>query len=386
MDCANTCPVTPPPGHVACPVDHDAAGCPMAATFVPEPKCGETIETLCPRSNDATGCPVSPMCGPDQMLCYPMPAPNTESASCPPVGWCMDSWTRQPNGDKCPNVCPTAPLTCPEGETVCPIDHTAEGCPMPQTCSGPVAEGGDPMANCPQTHDPQGCPITAGPPPELPAGTECPVCPEPTPCPEGQMPCTSPAPPVKMCTDPATGCWPLSCPVQTCVDAFVLSAKPVTDGEPVQCPNMCPIEPPPGQVACPADYNPEGCPMPTMYVELTCGETLESKCVRTHDPTGCPATPSCGPDQMVCHPTPAATDDTCPPVGWCQDMFIPGGAPGKKCPAACPTEPVTCQEGEVPCPVDYSPDGCPMPMTCSDVAANCPMTHDPQGCPITTFA
>ena len=91
---------------------------------------------------------------------------------------------------------------------------------MPQTCSGPVAEGGDPMANCPQTHDPQGCPITAGPPPELPAGTECPVCPEPTPCPEGQMPCTSPAPPVKMCTDPATGCWPLSCPVQTCVDAF----------------------------------------------------------------------------------------------------------------------------------------------------------------------
>ena len=48
---------------------------------------------------------------------------------------------------------------------------------------------------------------------------ECPVCPEPIQCAEGEMVCSSMPEPGSTCPDPATGCLPPACPVETCIPA-----------------------------------------------------------------------------------------------------------------------------------------------------------------------
>ena len=65
--------------------------------------------------------------------------------------------------------------------------------------------------------------------------------------------------------------------------------------EPFQCPNICPTDTPsPDMIACPVDYDGNGCPMPITYVPsdaTMCGQTLEQACPRSNGPDGCPVQP-----------------------------------------------------------------------------------------------
>ena len=101
---------------------------------------------------------------------------------------------------------------CNEGEYLCPPDHDAAGCMMPETCV-PVSDDpmADPMAGCPHTHSPDGCPIHPEMPPCMDGEFLCPTDYDSNGC---EMPPTC-APPSE---DPMTNACPMThhsdgCPV-----------------------------------------------------------------------------------------------------------------------------------------------------------------------------
>jgi len=224
---------------------------------------------------------------------------------------------------------------------------------------------------------------------------DCPTCPEPIQCPDGQMVCSSmPFPPTCPSCPTPDGCTDVQCPNEWCQDNTMPSGRPQQpwEEEPFQCPNICPTDTPgPDMIACPVDYDGNGCPMPITYVPsdaTMCGQTLDQACPRSNGPDGCPVQPLCGPEEMMCTPPapppPADGSFVCPPVGWCQPSQMPIGRDGFLCPQSCPVE---CPEGEVVCPVDYDNNGCPMPLACSGPAPEgqdpmtfCPKSAGPNGC------
>jgi len=222
---------------------------------------------------------------------------------------------------------------------------------------------------------------------------DCPTCPEPIQCPDGQMVCSSmPFPPTCPSCPTPDGCTDVQCPNEWCQDNTMPSGRPQQpwEEEPFQCPNICPTDTPgPDMIACPVDYDGNGCPMPITYVPsdaTMCGQTLDQACPRSNGPDGCPVQPLCGPEEMMCTPPapppPADGSFVCPPVGWCQPSQNPSGPDGKMCQSFCSP---LCPEGQYECPMDYDSSGCPMPPTCSCSNETCPKSHDWRGCPITPF-
>jgi len=178
---------------------------------------------------------------------------------------------------------------------------------------------------------------------------------------------------------------PGECPPPPVCETFTcMEATTTSNYNGVECPNYCPTTCGPDQFMCEPDYDSNGCPMKPVCVPMDpCGDS-SSQCPKTNDYQGCPVQPECGQDEILCgndvsHMS-MRQGQECAPVGWCMPAKMPSYKPGVECSTSCP---VTCPADQVPCPTDYSQDGCPVAQTCAESMEQCPpRTRSWKGCPL----